>query len=240
MKLTKRTRYAIIAAIIIFSFGAAPAHAWDDCPHGEVNDEYPGECAKYIDTDGDRIQPAPEDREDAAAENIEITESVEVEDAEDSMDDSTDSQISASAGDSEFGSSRSGSNGNSGSSNGQSQHGKSRYNFALPFFFSLIPYVFSWFVAKKQLIKKFTPPMHNAIWNTVLLVTLVPSAIFGIYMVLKFSFPEIKIEGFDFLYWHVEGSIVMGTVAILHLIQRLTQYLAQVKAVGRGFSGRHL
>lgn len=41
-------------------------YAWDDCPKGEVNDPYPGECAGYVDTDNDQIcdhsQLAPEDR----------------------------------------------------------------------------------------------------------------------------------------------------------------------------------
>jgi hypothetical protein len=40
--------------------------AWDDCVRGLVNDPYPGECARYIDTDNDDIcdhsQLAPEDR----------------------------------------------------------------------------------------------------------------------------------------------------------------------------------
>ncbi len=40
--------------------------AWDDCPKGLTNDPYPGNCARYIDTDGngicDHSEPAPEDR----------------------------------------------------------------------------------------------------------------------------------------------------------------------------------
>ena len=44
--------------------------AWNDCPYGEVNSPYPGDCNRYIDTDGDGIcdhsQSAPEDR------NVEI------------------------------------------------------------------------------------------------------------------------------------------------------------------------
>jgi len=40
--------------------------AWDNCPFGEINDTYPGNCGRYIDTDNDGIcdlsQPAPEDR----------------------------------------------------------------------------------------------------------------------------------------------------------------------------------
>jgi len=41
-------------------------YAWDDCPKGLVNDEYPGSCPLYVDTDGngicDHSEPAPEDR----------------------------------------------------------------------------------------------------------------------------------------------------------------------------------
>ncbi len=40
--------------------------AWDNCPFGEINDTYPGNCGRYVDTDGDGIcdlsQPAPENR----------------------------------------------------------------------------------------------------------------------------------------------------------------------------------
>ena len=39
------------------------ALAWDDCPRGEVDCVYPGECSRYIDTNGDGIcdlsQPEP-------------------------------------------------------------------------------------------------------------------------------------------------------------------------------------
>jgi len=40
--------------------------AWNDCPHGEVNDKYPGACSHYIDTDKngicDHSEPSPEER----------------------------------------------------------------------------------------------------------------------------------------------------------------------------------
>ena len=52
--------------------------AWDDCPYGEINCPYPGDCNRYIDTDGDKIcdrsQPTPEDR------NIEIVSAQTIED----------------------------------------------------------------------------------------------------------------------------------------------------------------
>lgn len=60
----------IVILILIFtfavSFKSALVYAWDDCPKGRVNDPYPGDCARYIDTDQngicDHSEPAPEDR----------------------------------------------------------------------------------------------------------------------------------------------------------------------------------
>jgi len=60
-----------IMLIFIFLFSATnglvgEVYAWDDCPKGLVNDEYPGICPRYIDTDEngicDHSEPAPEDR----------------------------------------------------------------------------------------------------------------------------------------------------------------------------------
>jgi len=53
-------------------------YAWDDCPKGMVNDEYPGSCPRYIDTDEngicDHSEPAPEDRISNQDQNKEISE----------------------------------------------------------------------------------------------------------------------------------------------------------------------
>jgi len=50
--------YAISAIIL-----SSALFAWDDCPFGLVNDTYPGDCSRYVDTDGnaicDKSQPAP-------------------------------------------------------------------------------------------------------------------------------------------------------------------------------------
>jgi len=50
---------------------AVEVYAWDDCPKGLVNDEYPGSCSLYIDTDEngicDHSEPAPENRVDTTS-----------------------------------------------------------------------------------------------------------------------------------------------------------------------------
>ena len=56
----------IILALALLVLIPAASLAWDDCLHGEVGCLYPGDCGRYIDTDGDEIcdhsQPAPENR----------------------------------------------------------------------------------------------------------------------------------------------------------------------------------
>ncbi len=66
----KRFRKYITLLTIIFIlvvFNSISIYAWDNCPFGLEDDPYPGECKRYIDTDGDGIcdlsQPAPEDRD---------------------------------------------------------------------------------------------------------------------------------------------------------------------------------
>ena len=72
--------------ILVLSFLLLPSVtlAWDDCPHGLVNDPYPGECSKYVDTDDDgicdRSQPAPEDRVAADVAEDQISEKTSVQD----------------------------------------------------------------------------------------------------------------------------------------------------------------
>ena len=97
------------------------------------------------------------------------------------------------------------------------------YNLLIPLLATILIYWTTYFIFKKKL-KKF-----NAFWNTVLLLTLViPSFGFGIFMMLRYQFPKLYDLNFEFMYWHVELSVVMGVIGISHLIQRLKIYLAQL------------
>ena len=77
---------------------------------------------------------------------------------------------------------------------------------------------------------KFNAIASKFFWNTVLLLSLIPSVIFGFYLVFQYPFPVLREVNFDFLYWHVEGSMVFGTVCIIHFIERLKIYFAQFNA----------
>jgi hypothetical protein len=67
-KKTKNKKYIIMILIVTsFTILVQTVNAWDNCPFGETNDTYPGNCGRYIDIDGDNIcdlsQSSPEERE---------------------------------------------------------------------------------------------------------------------------------------------------------------------------------
>lgn len=96
------------------------------------------------------------------------------------------------------------------------------YNLLLPLILTTLIYWTTYFLVKDR--RKF-----NAFWNTVLILTLlIPSLGFGIFMILRYQFPDLHNIDFDFMYWHVELSLVMSAIAINHFIQRLKQYLVQL------------
>ncbi|HNT29760.1 MAG TPA: hypothetical protein PKL83_02300 [bacterium] len=74
-------KYFLLFGITVSLLIAAPAYAWDDCPFGLENDPYPGDCARYIDTDGNGIcdlsEPAPEERVIVASPQV-VDDSVPV------------------------------------------------------------------------------------------------------------------------------------------------------------------
>ncbi len=106
---------------------------------------------------------------------------------------------------------------------------KNPYNIIIPLLLSLclywIPYIYIKSSKKFLLIKKF-----NAFWNSMLILfLLIPAFGFGVIMILRYQFKEILNINFDFMYWHVELSLVMGILAINHFIQRFSIYLSQLK-----------
>lgn len=63
----------IFIVIFVFIINASAVFAWDDCPLGEVNDPYPGDCGRYTDTDKngicDHSEPNPNEKNIELAEN---------------------------------------------------------------------------------------------------------------------------------------------------------------------------
>jgi len=114
-------------------------------------------------------------------------------------------------------------------------HFTSYYNSIIPFLGSIILYTLTWYLtkAKNSKNKKLLPkPKFHFIWNTIMILTAIPSVLFGILMAMNLQY-ELTTEIMKFIrslyWWHVHGSMIFGTVALMHLLTRATQYLFQLK-----------
>lgn len=107
---------------------------------------------------------------------------------------------------------------------------KNPYDFWLPFLVTSILLWGSYLLSKTMFWKtKFSPLTYNMIWNSMLILSLIPSAMFGLFMILQYSVPELTSINFNFLYWHVEGSICFAVIVFAHIILRLKTYFSQVR-----------
>jgi len=115
-------------------------------------------------------------------------------------------------------------------SDSSAQQPKNPYNLGLLVIPTLLIYWGWYFLCKKNYqCSLFKVSVFNFFWNSVLLITLIPAVGFGFFMVLRYSIPSLYGVQFDFLFWHVEGAIIMGTVAVSHFLSRLNAYFAQMR-----------
>jgi|AntAceMinimDraft_15_1070371.scaffolds.fasta_scaffold06750_4 hypothetical protein len=221
----------ICMILLLLIFNTVSAYSWDNCPFGLEDDPYPGECNRYIDSDGDGIcdlsQPAPEDRENFISLNLDIINedtneqheeefSVEIEGTELKkmriMDIASLWNIKAEAATSDI-----------------SVEPSSKkaflpdYNFLEIFFITLFIYFGGKFWARKL---KITLPREKKFWNILLLISFIGSAGTGMILVFIRDFEWFKSINFNFLYWHVEFSILMTLIGIFHALWHLKYYLS--------------
>lgn len=99
---------------------------------------------------------------------------------------------------------------------------KSKYDLILILFACTTLYIFTFLLARRDVIKKVT---HRKIWNTVLLITFLVSGLLGLFLAIQLNY-NIKINWFSsLLFWHVEFGIAMAGISIFHTLWHLKYYL---------------
>jgi hypothetical protein len=219
----KKFRKYIILSTLIFilvAFNSISIYAWDSCLFGLEDDPYPGECKRYIDTDGDGIcdlsQPAPEDRNTSVALNEENVKKNIIDDSKYSEE--IDEKITGGFFVAEAASTQ------KTVSDSPSPERKSLpdYNFLEIFFVSLLIYFSGKFLARKLEISSCK---EKKFWNIFLLISFISSAGTGMILVFIRDYDWFKSINFNFLFWHVEFSIVMTLLGIFHALWHLKYYL---------------
>ena len=72
--------------------------------------------------------------------------------------------------------------------------------------------------------KRIKVTTHRKIWNVLLLVTFLSTAIFGLILAVRRDYALLFSFPINLLFWHVESGIVMSVVSIFHLSWHLRYY----------------
>jgi hypothetical protein len=221
--------FLLITGVVGTFWGTQIAEAasgiWNSCPRGETNCKYPGKCSLYIDTNNDRIcdrsQPAPQMAVStpgitsvsaaAATNNASIPVATTAP--------SSTPAIYAGGMVAEILPSGNSNNVSISSQNeavnAPAKSGLKNSYYFLPILLAMvILYAATWTLSARKVIKTL---LHRKIWNMVLLVSMLVSAVLGIFLILAIDF-NIQISlPFNMLFWHVEAGIALSIIAVFHI-----------------------
>ena len=213
--------------LILVVFNSISIYAWDNCPFGFEDDPYPGECKRYIDTDGDGIcdlsQPAPEDRDTSIALVALDEENAKENTIENNKySEGIDEKVTGGFLIAEAASTQK----TAPDSPPPERKSLPDYNFLEIFFISLLIYFGGKFLARKLEISSCK---EKKFWNVFLLISFIGSAGTGMILVFIRDYDWFRSINFNFLFWHVEFSIVMTLLGIFHALWHLKYYLSIFK-----------
>jgi hypothetical protein len=187
----------------------AASSIWDSCPNGRVSCAYPGDCRSYIDTNHDMIcdrsQPAPQ----SSTSSTSFSGSA--------LADSASSSASIAAAAPTVSNSQNIKVGTDTGEIGTAAGAGNRYTYYfVPILAVLIVlYAITWLLSARKTIGIL---LHRKIWNVVLLVSSMVSALLGIVLLINIEFGTGITLPFNMLFWHVEAGIALSIVAIFHII----------------------
>jgi hypothetical protein len=218
------------------SIAEAASGVWNSCPRGEVNCQYPGKCRSYIDTNQDSIcdrsqsaptQVASTPSQASAAGTTVVSGTTGTAAAAVSSSPTSDVSSSPTAASlntvaggeiSEF---------NTLTVETKTSVSKRSYYF-LPILLALgLLYSLTWILSHKRILSSV---FHRRIWNLVLLVSTMISALLGLFLIMRIDFNINLTLPFNMLFWHVEAGIALGIVAVFHILWHWRYFAKMLKA----------
>jgi hypothetical protein len=202
------------------SIALAATSIWNSCPKGKVNDAYPGDCRDYIDTNNDRVCDRSQSAPQATASATTTTSSALVNSSVTSG--TTGGTASASTG-----SLIAGDTSIVAETDNAAAPGNSSSYYLIPILAGLIAaYGLTWILSAKKVFKTLT---HRKIWNVILLVACLVSALLGIVLTLNLDFDTNITLPFNMLFWHVEAGIALSVIAIFHVVWHWRYFAKMLK-----------
>jgi hypothetical protein len=176
--------------ILIALLTPIAVYAWNDCPYGTVNDPFPGQCPRYIDTDQNNICDHSESPSSGSINNT-----------------STTGQVDNSA-----------NNKNSSTSFSDIQNASSvppeNYNLIPLTITTIILYLITYLLyLEGRLIRS----LYYSIWKYVLMVSFLATGVTGLILTIFINYGIQSPWNLTIDFWHAEFAIVMVVSTFLHI-----------------------
>ena len=188
--------------LFFFILASPTLLAWDNCPFGIINDEYPGDCGRYIDTNNDGIcdqsQPNPATSQNQEVENNETSTTEEQLLSEETI---TEKSILTN---------------------------KNIIILIASFLITALGIITTKILTKKQLLSTMK---EKILWNILLLIFFMPSAITGVLLTLMVDFPILREISINFIELHSYTSFFFMWISGYHILWHTTYYIKGMKKV---------
>lgn len=193
----------IILFIILFTFSPVIT-AWDNCPFGFIDDPYPGACGRYIDTNNDGIC-------DLSQPNPATSQSQETEDEESTVVETPGQNTQN-------------------SSHQEIYVNKNLLILIASFVLSTIAILISKTLTKKKILSK---TKEKILWNIILLILFLPSAITGVILILMVDLPFLREISINFIELHSYTSFFFMWISGYHILWHTTYYINGMKKLAK-------
>lgn len=176
--------------ILITLLTPIAVYAWNDCPYGTVDDPYPGQCPRYVDTNQNKICDHSESPSSGSLSNVSVTE-----------------QASNSAANN---------NGTSNPNDIQNANSVPPENFNLipVVITTIIIYLVTYLLYLEQ---RLTRNFYLAIWKYVLMASFIATGVTGLILTIFINYGIQSSWNLTIDFWHAEFAIVMAVSTLFHL-----------------------
>jgi len=165
-------------------------YAWNDCPYGLLNDPFPGQCPRYVDTNQDNLCDHSESPSSGTLTNSSTTQS----------NDSINSKN------------------NSNSSFSDIQNASSvppeNYNLIPLVTTTLIIYLITYLLYLENHLKR---SIYYAIWKYVLMVSFILTGVTGLILGIFINYGIQTSWNLTIDFWHAEFAIIMAVSTLTHI-----------------------
>ncbi|MBI5459500.1 hypothetical protein [Methanobacterium sp.] len=165
-------------------------YAWNDCPYGLLNDPFPGQCPRYVDTNQDNLCDHSESPSSGTLTNSSTTQS----------NDSINSKN------------------NSNSSFSDIQNASSvppeNYNLIPLITTTLIIYLITYLLYLENHLKR---SIYYSIWKYVLMVSFILTGVTGLILGIFINYGIQTSWNLTIDFWHAEFAIIMAVSTLTHI-----------------------